>query len=173
MANLDKSSVDVACAANTNDIGIQDGYSEGQKVKIRVCAIPNLPSSGSESNNEYGVTGGNGKAIVNSRVSGAVYAMAEAAKQNGVSLSASSTFRTMAHQIALQGGAAVAAPPGYSNHQMGVAIDFDVPQCNQTIGGQCSDPGVPMWDWLHKNASNFGYKSAVPSEAWHWSPTGN
>lgn len=171
--NLNKSSVNIACAANTNDAGIQDGYSEGKLVKIRVCAIPNLPSTGEESNGGYGITGANGKAIVNSRVSGAVYAMAAAAKQAGVNLTAGSSFRTMAHQIALQGGGAVAAPPGYSNHQMGLAIDFSVPICDATIGGQCSDPGNPMWDWLHKNAGNFGYKSAVPSEAWHWSPTGN
>jgi hypothetical protein len=172
-STLDEDSTSVACAANTTDIGIYTGYTQGSPVKIRLCAISNLPSSGSEANGGYGVTGADGKCPLNSRVSGAVYALVQAAQQDGVTLTTDSCFRTMAHQEALQGGAAVAAPPGYSNHQMGLAIDFSVPECDTTIAGQCSDPGNAMWDWLSKNAANFGYKSHVTSEAWHWSPTGD
>lgn len=176
MEHLYDDSTSVQCADQTRDLGVQDGYHDGNKIKIRVCAIPNLPCSGGECNDEFGISGANGQAVINSRASGAVYAMVAAAKKDGVQLTASSTFRTMAHQTCLYNhtcGTALAAVPGTSNHQMGLAIDFNVPQCSTTIQGQCSDPGNPMWDWLYKNASDFGYKSAVASEAWHWSPTGN
>jgi len=166
---LYKSSVSVACANGTRDLGVQDGYYQGQKVEIRICAVPNLPSTGEESNGGYGVTGANGQAIVNSVVSGAVYAMVSAADQAGVKLAAISSFRTMAHQEALcPCDGVTVARPGFSNHQMGLAIDFG--------GGLPSTPGpVPgnqFWEWLSTNASKFGYKNYV-NEAWHWSPTGN
>lgn len=167
MNHLYDSSVDVACAPNTKDLGIQDGYTEGKKVKIRICAVSNMSSSGEESQGGYGVSGADGKAIVNSRVSGAVYAMVAAAKTDHITLSATSAFRTMAHQQALCPCDGVhVAIPGTSNHQMGLAIDFD---------GLPSTPAPgsgPVWDWLEKNASSFGYKN-YPQEAWHWSPTGS
>jgi hypothetical protein len=167
MDNLFKDSRDVACADNTKDLGIQDGYTGGTKVKIRICAVSNLPSSGEESRGNYGVSGADGKAVVNSRVSGAVYAMVEAAKQDGVSLSANSAFRTMAHQQALcPCDGVTVARPGYSNHQMGLAIDFAGLSSNPSPGSG------PIWNWLDKNASKFGYKN-YPREQWHWSPTGN
>jgi hypothetical protein len=168
-ANLFKDSTGVACAANTKDLGVEDGYTSGHVVKIRICAVSNIPGSGQESNGGYGVDGADGKVVVNSRVSGAVYAMGEAAKKDGVNLTANSGFRTMSHQEALcPCNGITVARPGYSNHQMGLAIDFG--------GGLPSTPGPisgnQFWDWLSKNASKFGYKN-YPREAWHWSPTGN
>ncbi|HWB39292.1 MAG TPA: D-alanyl-D-alanine carboxypeptidase family protein [Candidatus Saccharimonadales bacterium] len=181
MANLDKDSTSVACADGTKDIGNYTGYTSGKPVQIKLCAIPNLPSSGEESNGGYGVTGGAGNAVVNSRVSGAVLSMVKAAAADGVKLSAKSSYRSMAHQQKLcadnadcsAGNPATVAIPGTSNHQMGVAIDFSVDMCDKTINGQCSDPGNPIWDWLNKYADNFGYHSKVVTEAWHWSPSGN
>src|SRR6185437_10171887 len=110
-----------------------------------------------------------GYAIVICRVSGAVLAMVTAADTSGVKLTAISSFRTMAHQQALCPCDGIhVARPGYSNHQMGLAIDFG--------GGLPSTPGPiagnQFWDWLSKNAAIFGYKN-YPAEAWHWSPTGN
>lgn len=178
MANLYKDSTGVACAPGTRDLGTQDGYTGGQKVEIKVCAVPNLPSTGDESTpgNQYYVNGANGQAVVNSRVSGAVYAMVQAAAADHVNLTAISSFRTMAHQQALCSGNSLCASgsykevakPGTSNHQMGLAIDFG--------GGLPSTPGPvtgnAFWDWLSANAAKFGYKN-YPAEAWHWSPTGN
>ncbi len=159
----------VACAGGTKDLGIQDGYHNGQVVKIRVCAVSDLPSTSEESNGGYGVTGADGNAVVNSRVSGAVYALAQAAAKDNLPLIAASGFRTMQHQQALfaqNPDPTRVAQPGYSNHQMGLAIDF---------AGLPSTPGPatgnPIWDWLVKNAGNFGYKN-YPQEAWHWSITG-
>ena len=172
MAHLFDSSVSVNCASGTKDLGIQDGYHEGKKVKIRTCAIPNLSSTGGESDStsSYFIRNSDGKAIVNSRVSGAVYNMVTSAKGDGVNLSAGSSFRSMAHQQYLWNknpDPARVAPPGYSNHQMGVAIDFsDLPSSPGPV------PGNSVWEWLSKNAGDFGYKN-YPAEAWHWSPTGN
>jgi D-alanyl-D-alanine carboxypeptidase len=128
-----------------------------------------MPGPGEESSGGFGVSGADGKTVVNSRVSGAVYAMAEAAKKDGLELSSGSGFRTMAHQQSLcPCDGITVARPGYSNHQMGLAIDFSayLPSTPGPI------PGNKYWDWLSKNAGKFGFKN-YPREAWHWSPTGS
>jgi hypothetical protein len=162
MAKIFESSVSVACASGTKDIGVQDGYHDGKKVKIRTCAVSNFPSTSSESSN--------GLLVVNSRVSGVIYAMSAAAKEDGVDFSAASGFRSMKLQECLAAGgcgaAGPAATPGYSNHQMGLAIDFN------NVPSTAAPGSGPTWNWLAKNASKFGYKN-FPDEAWHWSPTGD
>lgn len=169
-AHIFDDSSSVSCASGTNDLGIQDGYHDGQLVKIRVCAVSNLASTSEESNGGYGMPDAGGKVIVNSRVSGAVYTLVQAANSNGVSLSASSGFRTMTHQQTLfnqNPDPSRVARPGYSNHQMGLAIDFaGLPSTPGPVSGNS------IWDWLSQNAANFGYKN-YPAEAWHWSVTGN
>ena len=169
MANLFADSTSIACSSGTKDLGIQDGYHSGTLVKIRICAVSNLPGSGQESHNGFGVTGAGGATVVNSRVSGQVFAMAAAMKQAGLNITTSSAFRTMANQQSLCpcDGVSVAVP-GTSNHQMGLAMDFgaNLPSSPGPIAGNL------LWDWLSKNASQFGY-SNYPREAWHWSPTGN
>lgn len=50
------------------------------------------------------------------------------------------------------------AIPGTSNHETGLAIDFDL-----------GDPLV--FDWLAGNAARFGFHN-LPSEPWHWSVDG-
>ncbi|MEI6755695.1 MAG: M15 family metallopeptidase, partial [bacterium] len=172
-AHLFEDSSNVSCAQNTKDLGLQDGYHAGTKVRIRICAVSNLVGNGQESAGGFGVSGADGKAVVNSRVSGAVYAMVNAAKQDNVTLESNSTFRTMAHQQDLcakntgcrSGDYTKVAKPGNSNHQMGLAIDFSENQ-------QSIKRGDTSWNWLNSNASKFGYKPYA-NEAWHWSPTGN
>ena len=159
MENLYKDSTNVACATGTNEIRNDTGYRAGEAIPIKLCEVTNLPQTSG-----YGAH--NGHASVNSRVSGAVYAMVEAAKKDGVQMSAISTFRTMADQQSLCpcDGRTVAIP-GNSNHQLGIAIDFGG-------NGQFLGKGNKMWEWLNKNAAKFGYKQ-YPPEPWHWSPDGN
>ncbi len=162
-------SSNIRCAPGTKDLGIADGYHKNILIKIRICAIPNLPNTGQESHNGFGVNGANGGSVVNSRVSGQVSAMATAMKKSGLNIIASSAFRTMAHQQSLcPCDAVTVALPGTSNHQMGLAIDFggNLPSSPGPI------PGNPLWAWLTKNAATYGY-SNYPREAWHWSATGN
>lgn len=84
--------------------------------------------------------------------------MQAAADKAGVRLSLTSGFRTMAEQQALYrcyktkkcNNGNLAAEPGYSNHQNGLAVD------------------VSTSTWLAKNAKKYGFARTVPSESWHY-----
>ncbi len=54
------------------------------------------------------------------------------------------------------------ARPGSSQHEFGLAIDFD----------DCSTRSTDCYQWLAENAERFGFYN-LPSEPWHWSTTGN
>jgi hypothetical protein len=89
--------------------------------------------------------------------------MQRAANDAGVYLSLNSGFRSMAEQEYLYGcylsgncnGGNLAARPGYSNHQSGIAVD------------------VSTSDWLANHGEAYGFERTVPSEAWHWEFTGS
>lgn len=85
--------------------------------------------------------------------------MQDAARADGINLSATSGFRTMAEQEALyaQYGSPRAARPGYSNHQNGIAMDIG------GVGGR----GTAADRWLLANGSRFGFRN-LPSEFWHY-----
>jgi hypothetical protein len=169
------SSVDVACPNPTKDVGVHDAYSQGKAIKMRLCSIPNLPCENAECNGGGGIDGADGHAIITSRAAGAVYAMVEAANKDGVHMVASSTFRTMANQQSLCpcDGISVARP-GYSAHQAGAAIDFELGSSGVKNGSQSCDtrarsPGNPTYDWLVGHAAQYGYKQ-YSAESWHWDP---
>lgn len=89
--------------------------------------------------------------------------MQASAKKAGVHLSATSGFRTMAeqkylYQLYLSGRGNLAARPGYSNHQGGIAMD---------VGGVGSY-GTRAYGWLSHNAKRFGFVNDVQGEYWHW-----
>lgn len=165
------------CAAGTIAIPNQvDGYAGGQKYSVQLCALPNLVSASSESTpgTSYYIEGANGKALVHSSVSKSWHDLVSAAVQNGVYLSASSSFRTWEHQNDLCGGTcdgSLVAKPGYSPHQMGFAIDFAGTSVKGTSSTSCTgratDPNSPTWAWLAANAKNFGIKQ-YSNESWHW-----
>ena len=86
--------------------------------------------------------------------------MKAAAAADGVSLTLNSGFRTMGEQQSLyrayqNGTGNLAAYPGHSNHQNGVALDIDV-------------VSSAAYKWMHANGGRFGFKRTVPSEPWHW-----
>jgi hypothetical protein len=57
------------------------------------------------------------------------------------------------------------APPGRSNHEKGLAIDF-------TYNGQgIKSRSNPGFVWLSRNAAKYGLYN-LPSEPWHWSVNG-
>ncbi len=184
--DLTKDSSGTACAAGTKDLDVQEGFADGNSVKIRACALTNLASSGEESTpgSRFYVNGADGHAIVNSLVSKAFKDMIDSAGRDKVSLSANSTFRTMAHQQDLcaanagcrSGNYESVAKPGTSNHQLGIAIDFsDIYSSVGGHAGQCSPKqtsATASYKWLDQNAANFGIKQYC-AEAWHWSPTGS
>ena len=64
------------------------------------------------------------------------------------------------------------ARPGTSEHEKGLAVDFTWQGqtiCYPRSSAQCS--GNAAFDWLRANAGRFGFRN-LPSEAWHWSPSG-
>lgn len=86
--------------------------------------------------------------------------MRAAAARDGVRITIASGFRSHAHQarlyqLYLEGRGNLAAPPGYSNHQSGSALDLNT-----------ASPGVLRW--LNANARRFDFLRTVPSEDWHW-----
>ena len=153
-------STSVACAAGTTDAGVDTGYRNGQSIQIRLCSIPNT----------YDEDHSGQPAKVNSVVSGAFLSMIQAlSKSIGVTtLRVADSYRSMADQQAAfaKYGSPRAAKPGYSNHQMGLAIDFQLDSNNGV-----SRPGNPTWEWLTANAATYGF-TQLPSEAWHWQPMG-
>lgn len=89
--------------------------------------------------------------------------MQRAAARAGISLSATSGFRSMSEQQALyqkylNGTGNLAARPGYSNHQGGVSMD---------VGG-VNGYGTSAYNWLRSNAGKFGFRNDVSGEFWHW-----
>lgn len=97
-----------------------------------------------------------------------------AARADGVTL-AGGGFRSTAEQIALriancgdvyllpsEACSPPTARPGSSQHELGLAIDFE----------NCSRRDTPCFLWLSERAEEYGLYN-LPSEPWHWSSTGN
>ena len=53
------------------------------------------------------------------------------------------------------------AIPGRSEHEKGLAIDFE----------SCETRSTACYRWLAAHAATYGFKN-LPSEPWHWSTTG-
>ena len=118
--------------------------------------------------------------------------MAAAAQQEGVSLTPISAFRTIDDQkylyfdVKAQRGqnpserAKVSAPPGYSEHHTGYAIDVgdaNVPATNLSQGFD----QTAAFRWLEANAPRFSFEVSFPKdnkqgvsyEPWHWRYVGD
>lgn len=159
------------CDPRTTSVGAMDGYEDGLLFKFTGCAIQGMKCTGSLScqpeKSEY--------AIVNADVSTAVQDMFEAAKAAGLTLTATGAFRTMAMQQKAWDDSghnnSAASPPGYSNHQAGRAIDFDLGvSSNVKEGATCDNRATvntPTYTWLRNNSGRFKYYQYA-REAWHF-----
>lgn len=162
----------IPCAPGTKDLGTDTpAWNNGERIPARLCEIEEWTDYGGSSGTVPGA--GNG-VVINSRVSGAWLALYNAAQADGVSLRVTSSFRTFERQRELCGplGRHGCAPPGYSNHQSGHAIDFlsIFRHVNGRVGssGSCQTAhGNTDWEWLVNNAERFGF-GQLPIEAWHW-----
>uniref|UniRef100_UPI00157584AE M15 family metallopeptidase n=1 Tax=Sphingomonas bacterium TaxID=1895847 RepID=UPI00157584AE len=97
-----------------------------------------------------------------------------------------SCYRSVAHQrsvfchgrscVETEGRAHMVAPPGYSEHETGYAVDF---AARPSLG--CADTrdciaATPVGQWLLANAPRFGFELSFPAgnaqgvgwEPWHW-----
>ncbi len=63
------------------------------------------------------------------------------------------------------------APPGYSNHSNGMAVDFNTVQGKVKYEAKKAQNDAWKGTWLHRwlvaNAARFGFKP-LSTEAWHW-----
>jgi LAS superfamily LD-carboxypeptidase LdcB len=111
--------------------------------------------------------------------------MQEAAHREGVSIIPISGFRTGSYQQKLfanavkrygskEGAARWVAPPGYSEHHTGLALDIGDEAHLECDVESCFER-TPAYDWLKKNAARFGFELSFPPgnarisfEPWHW-----
>ncbi len=123
-----------------------------------------------------------GSITVAGSIAGNVQGLLNAAASQGVSLCASSGYRSPELQIQLRrqncgtsNYAIYYAPPsscnpptaipGSSMHERGLAVDFS---CN---GGGAIRRGNECWNFLAAHADNYGLYN-FPEEPWHWSTNG-
>ncbi len=96
---------------------------------------------------------------------GPYFEMVDAADRDGVEITINSGFRSYPAQkflyqgyVSGQPGFNLAARPGYSNHQNGIALDIEVAGSDDS----------PEYLWLAENATAFGFVRTVKKEPWHW-----
>ena len=122
-----------------------------------------------------GITLVQGKKIVNKYLP-FVEAVIEAAKKDSITLHINEGFRTWEEQYNFRKNNVIdktkvndkeylinadnglfsprTGKPGYSNHQNGTAVDFNVP--------------LDVYKWMVKNAIKYSWVRTVSSEKWHW-----
>lgn len=111
-------------------------------------------------------------------------AMKQAANQDGIALLMISAYRSIARQTeiisnklaegkSLEDILLVCAPPGYSEHHTGRAIDIATPEDPEL---EISFDTTTAFAWLQNNAGRFGFHMSYPPgnssgfqyEPWHW-----
>ena len=122
----------------------------------------------------------------------AVETMLADAKAAGVSLGVISGFRSLEDQEYLffdikaergespQVRAEVSAPPGYSEHHTGYAVDF-IDRSQPATDLEESFEGTAAFAWLQEHAAFYGFEMSFPKqnqqnvayEPWHWRYVGN
>lgn len=106
----------------------------------------------------------------------------EAAQADDIELLIASAFRSFETQASLKAGYKVtygagtanqfSADQGYSEHQLGTAVDFTTP----VVGGAFSKfESDPAYAWLTNNTHKYGFTLSYPDkniyykfEPWHW-----
>jgi hypothetical protein len=163
---IDTSAQQCPTDPDITDGGIKERYGVGRvlRYKIRVCLIKGNPAFD-----------------VNVSIAKKTIDMVRAAQSAGVTLTGGG-YRTFDEQVALRGENGCpdtytssastcdtpTARPGESNHEEGIAIDFDG---IDKKGRNCTNPGNKYWDWLKTNASRYGF-TQLSNECWHWSVGG-
>ena len=107
--------------------------------------------------------------------------LVDAGNANGVGVRAQSAYRSFASQYNLKaaykvtygvGANKFSADQGYSEHQLGTAIDLTTVKTN---GGLEGFDKTPEYKWLLENAYKYGFVISYPAgnayykfEPWHW-----
>ncbi len=120
-------------------------------------------------------------------------ALLAAAREAGVALKVGAGFRSMeAQRLIFESGARKkglspasyawwTAPPGYSEHHTGLAVDFIDPERPQSNFTPALFVQTPGYSWLRDHAPAFGFELSFPEhsglrvafEPWHWRYVGD
>lgn len=146
------------CPEGTEDLGVATNTGNG--ITLRKCRTEG--------------------AIASSILAPRILAVVRDAKAQGINLTPGSTLRTYEEQVALYnkncsggGCSPPTAKPGNSNHERGLAVDW---QYNgKTLcfkASTCPAGSNPGYDFLIQNGAKYGFIK-LRSEAWHWSMNGS
>jgi D-alanyl-D-alanine carboxypeptidase len=121
----------------------------------------------------------NYKIYVTPETKTALTKMSEAANKDGIKLKVDSGFRSVwyqkqIYQRRLERGEKIekiisfVAPPGYSEHHTGRAVDF--------VPSEARFAHTKTYQWLKANAAKYGFHETytedstgkIPWESWHW-----
>jgi len=151
----------VRCAAGT-DLGVQDGYNRGKRIKIRVCKVQGVQVNAIQSYKwDQFFKDINNDPVIKKLGKVSAYGWRSMATQ----ISVGKTNGCPANWTSSSQCRVPTARPGYSNHQMGQALDITLN--GSTIKSRTS----PVFQWLAKNGASYGLVN-FPKEAWHWSVDG-
>ena len=133
----------------------------------------------------------NSKILLQPEAQAKLGAMLADANASGVQLGVISGFRTIEDQNYLyfdlkaergqsaKARAEVSAPPGYSEHHTGYAVDF-IDQSQPATFLEESFETTPAYKWLVANAPFYNFEMSFPKgngsvtyEPWHWRYVGN
>jgi LAS superfamily LD-carboxypeptidase LdcB len=105
----------------------------------------------------------------------------DAASKDGIDFKIISAYRSFDEQVDLKnqftqvygtGANTFSADQGYSEHQLGTAIDLTTPEINGTYTGFAE---TDAYRWLQENAYKYGFIISYPKdndfyvfEPWHW-----
>jgi len=134
---------------------------------------------------EVAEVGGDGKThMLAPSAANAWRSLKAAATDDGVSLFIVSAFRSIDRQteiirrklgtgVPIEGILAVCAPPGFSEHHTGRAVDLSTPGCRLL---EVEFEHTRAFAWLSARGAEFGYYLSYPNgnhhgfqyEPWHW-----
>lgn len=109
--------------------------------------------------------------------------MIKTASSNGITLNVLSAYRSFSTQAAVKTGYKVtygagtanqfSADQGYSEHQLGTAVDFTTPSMGASLTTNFASDNA--FGWLTNNAHRYGFILSYPKgnsyyqyEPWHW-----
>ncbi|MGP5306927.1 hypothetical protein [Brachybacterium alimentarium] len=168
---LTQDSANVACPEGTTDLGAATGGYQGKRVLIRLCSITGTVCTGSDCRAGELDGKARGEVVVNSLVAPHFMKWLEAIRADGYNPQFSSSFRSWETQASFSGGNV--ARVGYSNHQMGAAIDisglpggYNRNNCSGfAADGSCKSNSA-AWSSYHKHGIENG-ALFHDEEFWH------
>ena len=176
---------------STTDLNSENGDSSPPQNTIPENILGHLPYEQSPQQELKAVTG-DGRILLRKKAADKFLQMQADARRQGIILTALSGFRTVSEQEYLffeikaqraqdaSKRAEVSAPPGYSEHHTGYAIDIgdgNVPSTNLST----SFEQTKAFQWLQTNAPRYSFELSFPKdnlqgisyEPWHWRYVGD